>query len=243
LNSHVKKITVSIVSHSHGQMVVNLVDQLLNFPQVAKVIVTCNVPENLDLPNDERLQRINNLWPKGFAANHNTAFDYCCSTYYCVVNPDISLHSNPFPLLIECLVDNVALSAPLVFNPLGMIEDSARKFPTFLGLFFKLIGISDGRYSYDISTPSIFPDWVAGMFMLFRALDYDAVGRFDDKYFLYYEDVDICVRLRNSGRSILLCPQAIVVHAAQRSSHRNIVHFIWHLRSMLRYFLLHWRIL
>jgi GT2 family glycosyltransferase len=78
------------------------------------------------------------------------------------------------------------------------------------------------------------------MFMLFVAADYAALGGFDEDYFLYYEDVDLCVRLWCAGRRIVLCPQAAVLHAAQRASHRNLRHLAWHLGSMARYFIRHW---
>ncbi|WP_217350735.1 glycosyltransferase family 2 protein [Azonexus fungiphilus] len=234
------RIAVSIVSHSHGDMVADLVQQLLECSQVKQVLVTCNVPEVLILPIDSRVQRIDNPQPKGFGANHNAAFEHCQAPYFCVLNPDVRFDGNPFPALLNCLGGGVALCAPVVTNPAGLIEDSARQFPSFQGLFSKLVGISDGRYCYGRNDPQLHPDWVAGMFMLFPAADYAALGGFDEKYFLYYEDVDLCVRLWRSGRKIVLCPQATVVHAAQRASHRNLRHLTWHLGSMMRYFIRHW---
>lgn len=235
-----QQVSVSIVSHSHGQMVAYLVQQLLECPQVGQVLVTCNVPEALDLPEDPRLQRINNPLPKGFGANHNAAFAYCRAPYYCVLNPDIRLDGNPFPALLDCLEGSIALCAPVVTNPAGVIEDSVRRFPSFLGLIAKLLGISDGCYRYGRNDRPFSPDWVAGMFMLFPAAEYMALGGFDEKYFLYYEDVDLCVRLWRSGRRISLCPKVAVVHAAQRASHRNLSHLAWHIGSMMRYFIRYW---
>ena len=59
------------------------------------------------------------------------------------------------------------------------------------------------------------------MFMLVRSADYMAVGGFDEGFFLYYEDVDICARLWRSGRKVVICPEAIVVHDARRASRYN----------------------
>jgi GT2 family glycosyltransferase len=52
----------------------------------------------------------------------------------------------------------------------------------------------------------------------------------------YYEDVDICARLRLLGYEVVVCPQAQVYHHAQRSSHHNFRYFRWHLKGMTRFF-------
>lgn len=236
-------ITVSIVSHGHGRMIDALLGDLAACPEVARVILTINVPEQEPLVPaglSGRTLVLRNAAPKGFGANHNAAFAHCDTPYYCVLNPDVRFDANPFPALLGCLKDGVALCAPAVTSPAGEIEDSARHFPGLLGLFAKLLGIADGRYRYARSDPPFHPDWVAGMFMLFVAADYAALGGFDEDYFLYYEDVDLCVRLWRSGRKIVLCPQAAAVHAAQRASHRNLRHLAWHLGGMARYFIRHW---
>jgi GT2 family glycosyltransferase len=58
---------------------------------------------------------------------------------------------------------------------------------------------------------------------------------FDENYFLYYEDVDICRRARLMGLKIVCCPEVAVVHNAQRASRKNIHHMRWHIASMFRY--------
>jgi GT2 family glycosyltransferase len=61
------------------------------------------------------------------------------------------------------------------------------------------------------------------------------VGGFDEAYFLYYEDVDLCRRLRAAGRQVIFAPAAEVVHAAQRASRRRPRLALHHLMSMLRF--------
>jgi len=75
------------------------------------------------------------------------------------------------------------------------------------------------------------------MFMLLRRDAFAAVGGFDARYHLYYEDVDLCARLRLAGYDIRLVPSASVVHLARRQSRRDIRYLLWHLRSMTRYIL------
>jgi hypothetical protein len=80
-------------------------------------------------------------------------------------------------------------------------------------------------------------DWVAGMFMLFPRTVFAQLNGFDEDYFLYYEDVDLCGRLALAGWRVVVCPASRVVHHAQRSSHRSLTYLRWHITSMLHFFL------
>jgi hypothetical protein len=90
-----------------------------------------------------------------------------------------------------------------------------------------------------LNVDSISVDWIAGMFMLFPAAVFAKLGGFDEAYFLYYEDVDLCSRLRAQGREVLVSSGVSVIHDARRASHRNPKYLRWHLSSMLRFFLHH----
>lgn len=229
-------ITVSIVSHGHGDMASRLLQNLLTFPEVSKVVLTCNIPESILTTENDRLIRVNNPVPKGFGANHNMAFSYCDTAYFCVLNPDIELPRDPFPMLISAMKSYPSeIAAPLVLTPKGMVEDSVRYFPTLGMLIMKLLGVSDGRYKITQGQPYFEPDWVAGMFMLFCAKAYKQLQGFDENYFLYYEDVDICRRAHQLGFKIVCCPEVAIVHHAQRASRKSIKHMRWHLASMYRY--------
>ena len=231
-------IAVSIVSHGHGAMVQQLVEQVLTCAEVTQVVITYNIPEASVLLSDSRVEIVVNRSPKGFGANHNAAFLRSREPFWCVLNPDVALVGNPFPVLLESLrADSVGLVAPLVTNPDGNIEDSVRHFPTLTSLLLKRLGRDNSRYEVDAGSAVFGPDWVAGMFMLFRADAYRRLNGFDEGYFLYYEDVDICVRVWRAGLKILVCPSATAIHDAQRASHVNWKHRRWHLSSMVRYLL------
>jgi N-acetylglucosaminyl-diphospho-decaprenol L-rhamnosyltransferase len=234
-------IAVSIVSHGHGGMVIRLIEQLSAFPEVGQIIVTLNIEESLELPDDEVITVLKNRHPQGFAENHNTAFEYCREDYFCPLNPDVYFQENPFPELLTTMVDErVGMVAPRVDSPSGRHEDSWRHFPTIWALTRKLFGKDSARYSVPVDGKPFSPDWVAGMFMLFEAKSYRKVKGFDEKFFLYYEDVDICNRLWKSNIGILACPKVSIVHDARRDSHRKMKHLYWHLSSMSRYFIKRW---
>lgn len=234
-------VCISIVSHGHGAMVERLVNALLGCPEVGQIILTLNVPESLVVPEDARITVVRNSIRKGFGANHNSAFASCAQPFFCPMNPDIELPANPFPELLKLSLDtSVDLIAPLVVSPQGAIEDNLRKFPTFSSLLLKVFGLRDGRYAVAEGGAVFFSEWVAGMFMLFRSKAFASLEGFDENYFLYYEDVDICARAWRHGFRVVACPKVKVVHDARRDSRRNLRHMRWHIESMVRYFFKFW---
>ncbi|MEN9479140.1 MAG: hypothetical protein RLZZ298_535 [Pseudomonadota bacterium] len=234
-------VTVSIVSHGHGIMVESLIRVLLGYSEVGQIILTCNIPETLNIASHERITLVDNGVPKGFGSNHNAAFALCQYPFFCPLNPDIELSENPFPKLLKSASETgAALVAPLIFSRNGSVEDSIRHFPTFRLLLSKVLGNSCGRYPVFLGQPDFYPEWVAGMFLMFRSQAFACLHGFDEKFFLYYEDVDICVRAWKNGMKVLACPSVAVVHDARRESHRSSRYLRWHLASMVRYFWKHW---
>jgi len=239
-------ISISVVSHAQANLVREVLADLANFidPADFEVILTKNLPERLPFLSEEfayPLNVIDNAVPKGFGVNHNAAFHLARGEYFCVMNPDIRMPENPFPILIEEIErQHAAVIAPAVLTLAGQVEDSIRRFPTPLSLAGKMLGRSDGRYPFAVGDETFAADWVGGMFMLFRAEDYRRVGGFDEGFFLYYEDVDICTRLWKAGRQVLACPRAQVIHDARRASRRNLRYMRWHVSSMARYLGKHW---
>ena len=230
-------ISVSIVSHGHGVMLAKLLEQVLAFPEIEQVIVTLNIPESMELPKDSRITLIQNQDPKGFGANHNYAFTKCKSSYFCVLNPDIAFNANPFPCLLDSLLDDcVGLVAPIVKNEAGRIEDSIRAFLTPISILRRRLLGHREVYRFRESDHNLCVEWVGGMCMLFPSSVYAAINGFDEQYFMYVEDADICTRLWLAGYKVLACPSAVVIHDARRASRKNWQHFRWHIVGLLRYF-------
>jgi len=227
-------ITVSVVSHAQAGLARRLLDDIASLGRADfQVILTVNVPEAVASGTSAEL--IHNTEPRGFGANHNAAFRRAKGEYFCVLNPDIRLPRDPFPALLEALREpTVGVVAPRITDPAGATEDSVRRFPTFGSLLRKLFGARPGA-DYALDNGPVAVDWVGGMFMLFRREAFERVRGFDERFFLYYEDVDICRRLHGAGFRVVATPRAQAVHEAQRASRRNARHMAMHARSMLRY--------
>jgi N-acetylglucosaminyl-diphospho-decaprenol L-rhamnosyltransferase len=246
---HSTTISISVVSHAQIYLIEKLLHDLAQHCQTLslELILTLNLDEVLPFSLDTfpfPISVIRNSIPQGFAANHNQAFRYAAGQFFCVMNPDILFDDDPFPALLSSLQhSSVGVAAPVVLNEDGEMEDSARYFPTPLKILCKAFGKCKGS-DYVVKNELIFPDWVGGMFMLFPSAIFKQLEGFNQKFFLYYEDVDLCARLRLLGYEAVLCPQARVIHHAQRSSHRNFRYLRWHLKSMTRFFFssVYWRL-
>ncbi len=235
------RLTLSVVSHGQQALLLGLLEDLQRVVHTPfRLIVTENIPEPSGLSVSDYsypIKVIKNLRRKGFGENHNAAFASADGEFFCVLNPDIRLPSDPFPTLLKTLSDErIAVVAPTVSNAGGVAEDHARDFPSVFTLLAKLFGYRP-RSRPQSQDADFYPDWVAGMFMLFRRPALLSAGGFDERYFLYYEDVDLCARLRDAGYQVAVSTATTVVHNAQRQSRKSARFAAWHLRSALRFFM------
>jgi hypothetical protein len=201
-------------------------------------IVTLNLSgEMLDtssFPN-LRIQIICNATPKGFADNHNRAFERCATPWFAVLNPDLRITDDIFDHLISRATEDrrIALVAPVVLNSLGQVEDSERANLTPWSIIRRFIYKPKPLKN----TNSSGFRWYAGMFHLIRSDSFAEINGFDDRFFLYCEDYDFCARLYLNGHRLLQEKSASVAHDAQRSSHTSIRYSWLHLKSLLRVWL------
>lgn len=229
-------IALSVVSHGQNALANALLGDLVRLrPAGLRILVTLNASDPQPI-NAAGAEVIVNPRPRGFGENHNAAFRRCTEPYFCVANPDVRLPADPFPALIAALRrERAAVVGPRVCDPSGRVEDSARRFPTLAALLRKLIASASGP-DYPADRGALEVDWVAGMFMLFRSEVFREIGGFDERFFLYYEDVDLCARLRSRGYACVYQPDASIVHDARRASRRDPRLMAIHAASALRYF-------
>lgn len=234
------RTTISVVSHGQGGLVAQFLEDVRRYcPDRIEVILTLNIAEELpfsvgNFPFPVRV--VSNDVVRGFASNHNRAFRHASGDFFVIANPDIRLKSNPLPALLNALDDSdIGVVGPLIVNSHGNLEASARRFPTPGSILRKVLAWRP-LHDYGAPVTQFEPDWIAGTFMVFRSSTFTTLGGFDEQYFLYYEDVDICARLRSIGLRVFVEPEAVVVHDPGRRSWSNPYYTFIHLRSMMRYF-------
>lgn len=226
-------LVVSIVSHGHGALVQALLQALAQrcAASVARVVLTLNLPEAppcapaTGWPFALELRR--NAHPAGFGTNHNRALAGAQEAFVCVLNPDVALHpdgADPFAALVQAAGTRGAGCAyPLQVDAQGRVQDSERALPTLVALWQRRVR---GRGEQRL-------DWVNGACLVLPRPVWGTLGGFDEGYHMYCEDVDLCLRLRLAGWT-LVGAAAVVVHAGDRASRRAWRPLWWHVCSLLR---------
>ncbi|RST54320.1 glycosyltransferase family 2 protein [Variovorax sp. MHTC-1] len=226
-------VTVSIVSHGQLELVRPLLEQLDRFSRAltAKVVLTQNIAEPDLLAGTQwgfEIERIENAVPLGFGANHNQAFDRCTTPWFLVLNPDIRFDRDVLAPLIAQAAPDSGLLTPRILEPGKSAPEQHRAIITPLEIL--------RRKRPDYELPLV-PDWIPGLFMLFRSEAYRQVGGFDERFFMYGEDFDICARTRLAGWRLQVAEDLTALHDAQRASRTSLRHLYWHVTSLLKVWL------
>jgi GT2 family glycosyltransferase len=167
----------------------------------------------------------------GFARGNNLGIKATESEYVLLLNPDTILSSDAISVLVRGLATHpeAAAAGPRLVDANGSAELSFGWAIGPLGeLRQKIVGTLYRQrwppvvHRVEQWTREAGPrEWVSGACLLIRRRDLEAAGLLDERYFMYTEDVDLCVALRKRGRTILFVPEAEVVHLRGRSAERN----------------------
>jgi N-acetylglucosaminyl-diphospho-decaprenol L-rhamnosyltransferase len=183
----------------------------------------------------------------GFGAAANRGVAATTAEFVAVMNPDVIVGDGAIKALVDVLASrpDVAVVGPRVDNRDGSLYPSVRTFPAFgdaVGHAFLGFVAPRNRFTrryrmldWDHDAPADV-DWVSGTFLLARRAALDAVGGFDEGYFMYVEDVDLCRRCWDAGFRVAYEPAARVTHTIGVSSERMPYRMIAaHHRSLWRY--------
>lgn len=182
------------------------------------------------------LKLINSPHNLGMGGGNNLGLDQTRGEYVLVLNPDTIIKDRAVPTLWNYLRANsaVGLVGPKLLYPDGSLQYSCARFPsffipvlrrTFLGDYFRKIRDSFMMADFD-HNQSQKVDWLMGSCLMFKKAIKLADGsvfrpRFDERYFMYFEDTDLCRSLRTKGLAVVYNPEAIVIHDHQRESAKH----------------------
>lgn len=235
-------VSASIVVHDNTTFLRDLLASLSSFQEISEIIVRFNLRreayQDIDLASGDFIKFFFNDSPLGFGKNHNLNFRLSKSDFFCVLNPDLIFGKNPFPsLLRNTEAEILGAISPVVLDLDGDVSDHARNFRCLKNF---ILGEPCNAYTEDCRNgDTISVDSIAGMFMLIPRYSYELVNGFDEKFFLYYEDTDLCRRLHKENRLVAVDLLSKVTHHAQRKSHSSAKFFFYHLVSFIRYYLKH----
>jgi N-acetylglucosaminyl-diphospho-decaprenol L-rhamnosyltransferase len=245
-------IAVVIVNYESGRALVRCVEGWRAESATELVVVdNGSVDRSLEeirrrFPEVEVLVPGRNL---GYGAAANRGVAATESELVLVCNPDLEVRPGALAVLADALAGHPACAVvgPLIRTAGGDRYPSARQFPSLIDAAgHALLGIfaPDNRFtrSYqqahlgDASGGLQMVDWVSGACFLARRSAFEQVGGFDEAYFMYVEDVDLCWRLGRLGWLVAYAPMAEVVHLQGVSTDRHPYRMIFeHHRSLLRF--------
>jgi GT2 family glycosyltransferase len=201
---------------------------------------------NQFLLNHPEITYIFNNKNVGFGKANNLVIDNIkhISDYHLVLNPDTKFDPEILEELVNELKQNeeVALIAPAIKFPDGRHQYSVRIYPAFFDLVVRKLNtfpkrIHKGEYrNIDLSKP-FYPDAIHGSFLLFKTNDFVNIQGFDDRYFMYFEDIDICRKIDVLGKKKLYYPKVKVTHILRKESAKKMKLFFYHFSSAVKYFL------
>jgi len=146
-----------------------------------------------------------------------------------VMNPDVRLGDRSVPPLLAALREqNVGIAAPQVRSPLGTLEYSLRREPTLLRAL-GLTGTGLAVFSEYVTKPADYArahvvDWALGAVLLISWKCYEMMNGWDESYFLYSEETDLCLRARDKGLLTRYEPQSVAVHIGGQSGRDRRTH-------------------
>src|SRR5437868_11797244 len=217
-------LSVVVVNYNAGEYLVRCVASVFAAASGAdvEVLVVDNASHDgsavAAARREPRMRLIENPENRGLSAAWNQGARETSGAWILFLNPDAEISSGELSTLLKVAGDrpDVAVVGPLIRNPDGSIYESGRVFPTvaqavghaFLGPF-----VQDNRFSrayrqsdWDRRSEREI-DWVSGAAMLVRRAAFEEVGRFDEGFWLYGEELDLSTRLRDAGWSVLFTPE------------------------------------
>ncbi|MGJ0577776.1 galactosyltransferase-related protein [Xenorhabdus bovienii] len=242
-----KKIYISVVSHNH-EKIIKEINCLPNLSKDFTVVLKSNIEEKIaDYCSQHGIIHLTSTIPLGFGENNNSIFHYCKEKlgmdkkdYFIILNPDVDITSESIEkLILHMTHDNASFTTINLYRDYNFQahDYSIRYFPKLSDFIFSFIGLKNKtKIEKEKITIPCSVDWAAGSFLAFRVDMFEKIGGFNPKYFMYCEDIDICLRLKNIDCSLIYYPNITAVHLAQHKN-RNIFskHFFWHVKSSMLY--------
>ncbi len=176
--------------------------------------------------NDKSCQMVKELFPKviliennynyGFSKGNNIGIERSTGDYVCVLNPDTMVAEDTFKILLKFAqsIENLGIVGCKLIDGMGnFLPESKRNVPKPMISLMKMIGNSRSYYTNRLKQDeSGEVDILVGAFMFLSRQVFDDLKGFDEDYFMYGEDIDICYKALKSGYKNYYCPNTTILH-------------------------------
>lgn len=196
-----------------------------------------------------KVKLIENTKNSGFAGGCNLGAKQARGEYLVFLNNDAEVTDNPLPQMIGVFKTNehVGIVGGILENHNGTLQRSFGNFYSLSAVFRLLFQGESGELTKFTAKTVTQTDWVSGGFMMVKREVYEKVKGFDEAYFMYVEDMDLCYKVKKAGFSVYVQPESRVKHVGQASTNKTfaIVHiyeglqiFYKQHKSKVEYFIL-----
>jgi len=245
-------LTVSIVLFKTDlDEVLNVLNTLLESKLNLLVYLVDNSPTDKikeGIPLNKQIEYIHTGKNLGFGAGHNVAISKSLnnSEFHLVLNADVDFKASILNQMYDYMKehDEIGLLAPKIYNPDGSIQYSAKLLPTPANLIIRrFIPIKslqermDNRYEFrffDFDSIIEVP-YVMGCFMFINCKVFNKVSGFDERFFMYPEDIDLTRRIHKHAKTVYY-PNVSIRHSHGKGSYKNRKLLYYHVTSMIKYF-------
>ena len=243
-------ITVSIVTYKTDLVELAKCLHSLLSPLITKIYIIDNSSEKYIADFCKKYANVEYIASEnvGYGAGHNQALKEVLSSnasYHLVLNSDVYFEPNVLDQIVKYMDSNedVAQVQPNIIYPDGRMQYTCRLLPTPVDLIFrrflpnKMIEKKNNRYilKFNDHTQILNIPHHQGSFMFFRTKCFNRVGLFDERFFMYLEDIDLTRRMHKYYRTIFL-PEVTIVHAHRAASYKSRKMLIIHIQNAIKYF-------
>ncbi|PIP26410.1 MAG: hypothetical protein COS71_00590 [Candidatus Moranbacteria bacterium CG06_land_8_20_14_3_00_40_12] len=224
-----KKLSIIIVNYQSELYLQKCLASLFRFnPGIDFEIVVVNNDEKEKLEKTKEkfpsVVLINSPQNNGFGAACNLGVRHAKGDLLFFLNPDTEVLSDNLSILLDRFVENkkIGVLGPKLVTMEGKTQPwCAGKDFSFWELIKNNFGVIASRKIWE-SENETQADWVSGAALFVRQELFDKIGGFDEKFFMYGEDIDLCRRIREEKYEVRFCPQASILHLGGKSQ-RNFL--------------------
>ncbi len=221
-------VSIVIVNYNSGIYLKQTVDSILEnatgFEYEIIVVDNNSSDKSADLTYPEHpVNIILNNSNEGFGKANNIGVAAATMDYILILNNDTLMLRDTVPPLLKILNsdEKYGVAAPLIMNPDRSLQPSYGIDLTITSEFvqkFFYDRLLTKRHARREKPYTLEPDWVTGACFLIKKSLYQEIGGFDENYFIYVEDADLCRRIRNLGYKIVFTSEAEVIHFKGKST-------------------------
>ena len=236
------KITASIVIYNENKETLKkVIDSFFSLNFEKELIIIDNSPKDdlkLFCENFDNLRYIFTGENLGFGKGHNLAFETLKekSDIHMIINPDVYFDSKEISDFLNWFYKekDISLATPKVCFPDGSTQNIARNIPTPIALLKRKLKLNSGEL--DIKDNNIYNiPFAHGCFLVFKTEVFEKIQGFDERYFMYMEDIDIFIKAKKYGQTVINTKYKIY-HEYRKGSSKSFRLLRWHLNSAIKFF-------